>query len=214
VLKSSEELKMALLTELLNQLTPYGSYAYALIFLLLIACGFGLPMPEDIILITGGILAARGVCDFSLVVAASMVGVLLGDGIVFSIGSHFGPSFKTTRVYKRILPSKRELAVQGWFSRHGEKVIFFARFAPGLRTPLFLTAGIYGVPLWKFVALDGFAATISVPVWVWVGYLFGTNLEVLAERLGQLQYGMFDIVGGLLLLIIAGYYIKKKLFKV
>ena len=98
-----------------------------------------------------------------------------------------------------------------WFSKYGDKVIFFARFAPGLRMPLFLTAGMYQVSPWKFLALDGFAAIISVPVWIWVGYIFGANLETLEAKIQQFQLGIYSIVGGLLVIILATWYVKKKI---
>ena len=40
---------MKLIIELLAHLTPYGHYAYFIMFAILLACGFGLPMPEDVV---------------------------------------------------------------------------------------------------------------------------------------------------------------------
>ncbi|MDD9950356.1 MAG: DedA family protein [Zetaproteobacteria bacterium] len=201
---------MQLIIQLIENLTPYGSYAYLIMFGILIACGFGFPMPEDIILVTGGILSARGVVDFWVTVSVCMAGVLLGDGTVYSIGRILGPKIKGTYLYQKIV-GKREHKIQSWFTKYGDKVIFFARFAPGLRTPLFLTSGLYRVSPWKFLALDGFAAIISVPVWIWVGKIFGANFELLEQKITQMQIGIFGIIGGLLLFLIAFVYIKKKL---
>ena len=179
-------------------------------FAILIACGFGLPLPEDIPLITSGILAASGVIDFWGAVTVGMVGVLLGDFTIHMIGRKGGKRLKGTKVYRKIMNDKREKKVIQMFDRYGDKVIFFARFAPGLRMPLFLTSGIYRVPVWEFLALDGFAAAISVPVWVWVGNIFGDNLEVLNDKIKQVQGGTYIVLGSLLFIIIAYYWIKKK----
>ena len=35
-------------------------YGYAAVFAVLIACGFGVPIPEDITLVTGGIISGLG----------------------------------------------------------------------------------------------------------------------------------------------------------
>ena len=199
--------------ELLNSLTPYGNLSYLLMFAILLACGFGFPMPEDIVLVTGGILSSRGVTDFGITFAVCMAGVLVGDGIVFTIGQKMGPRIRETSFYGKIMSPDREAQVSSWFSRYGDKVIFFARFAPGLRMPLFLTSGIYQVPPWKFFFLDGFAAIISVPVWIWVGYVFGANLEALEKKIHQFQLGIYSVLGVCFLLLISFWYMKRRLKK-
>ncbi len=203
---------MDLILKLLNFLEPYGTLAYGLIIGILLTCGFGLPMPEDVVLITGGILASRGITLFHYTVMASMIGVILGDGVVFTIGRRVGPRLKTTFLYQKLLGSKNEERVAGLFKKYGDKVIFFARFAPGLRMPLFLTAGIYQVPAWKFFLLDGLAALISVPTWIWAGYWFGSNLELLEKKMHQMQMGLYSILA-LLLAVLLGYWLVKRTIK-
>ena len=200
---------MTLVIELMNQLSPYGTYGYIFMFLILLACGFGFPLPEDVVLVAGGLLASRAVTDFSTTVLITMAGVIIGDGIVFSIGRKMGPKIKETNFFNRIMPKKREQQVLQWFNKYGDKVIFFARFAPGLRMPLFLTAGIYQVPSWKFISLDGFAAIISVPVWIWVGYFFGSNLETLEQKMHQMQIGIYSLLA-IVLVSFAGILLVKK----
>ncbi len=204
---------MQQLIDLLNFLIPYGIYSYWIMFGLLIACGFGLPMPEDIVLITGGILASRGICEFWIVHATCMAGVMIGDGTIFFIGRHFGPSIKSKRFYKRILNKKNDSRVKLFFSKYGDKVIFMARFMPGLRMPLFITAGIYGVSPIKFFALDGLAAIISVPAWIYVGYIFGTNLELLESKIQQFQFGIYGVLAIAILLGVIFYYTKNRVIK-
>lgn len=186
---------MQLIIDLLDWLTPYGLYSYVIMFGILLACGFGLPMPEDIILVTGGVLAARGVTDFSATIVVTLIGVLLGDGIIFFLGRKYGPHIKTFPGFKKILTDKNDKKVREIFNKYGDKVIFVARFTPGLRMPLFLSAGIYQVSWFKFITLDGFAAFISVPLWVYLGYIFGANLELLNDKVHHFQYGIYSILG-------------------
>ncbi len=201
---------MQLIIDLLNFLTPYGTYAYVLMFIILLACGFGLPLPEDVILITGGMLASHHVTDYWVTLAVTMAGVLIGDGIVFMLGRHAGKKIKKTRLFKHIIKPGTDQKIQSWFSRYGDKVIFFARFAPGLRMALFLSAGIYHVPAWKFFTLDGIAATISVPLWIWLGFVFGSNLELLEAKIRQLQFGIYGVLGLLIVVLGLAWFIKKK----
>ena len=201
---------MNVLIDLLHFIQPYGTYSYFVILAVLLACGFGLPLPEDITLIAAGILASRDIIDFNKAVALCMFGVLLGDSIVFWLGSHYGSRLRGTKLFSIIMPERRDAAVKAVFQKYGDKVIFMARFMPGLRTPLFFATGSYHVSFWKFLFLDGFAALISVPLWVYVGYLFGANLEELEKVVRKAQVGIYAILALLLILFISAYFLKKK----
>ena len=69
---------MRALLDLLEFLMPYGTHSLIVVFLILLACGFGLPMPEDIILITSGILASHGVVQLHQAQLVCFAGVLIG----------------------------------------------------------------------------------------------------------------------------------------
>jgi membrane protein DedA with SNARE-associated domain len=201
---------MKLLINFLDFLMPYGTLSYFVIFGVLLACGFGFPMPEDIILVTSGILAARHIINLEIAMALCMAGVLMGDGIVFSLGRYQGHRLRNTRFFRWILPPKRDELVKSIFQKNGDKFIFMARFMPGLRTPMFFAAGTYKVTYWKFFLLDGFAALISVPLWVYVGYLFGANLEELEKVMRKFQHGFYLFLVGIILLVVVGLFLKKR----
>jgi membrane protein DedA with SNARE-associated domain len=204
---------MKLLIDLLQFIQPYGVYSYVVILAVLLACGFGLPLPEDITLVTAGILAAREIIDFEMAIAVCMLGVLLGDGIIFTLGSRYGVKLRSSKFFSIILPEKRDAAVKRIIQKYGDKVIFMARFMPGLRTPLFFATGSYHVSFWKFLLLDGLAAIISVPLWVYVGYLFGANLEELERVIKRAQVGIYVALAALILFFIGGYFLKKRFLR-
>jgi len=188
---------MQTLLQLLEFLQPYGSHSYVVMLAILILCGFGLPLPEDVVLITGGILASHGVTDFWGVVGICMIGVLVGDGTIFMLGRNFGPSIRNKSFFRKILSPERDQKVQEIIQKYGKKVVFMARFMPGLRTPIFFTCGSYRVSPWRFLMLDGLAAILSVPAWVYVGFVFGQNLEELEHRMRQFQFGTYALLAAL-----------------
>jgi membrane protein DedA with SNARE-associated domain len=143
-----------------------------------------------------------------------MVGVLLGDGIVFGLGSRYGTRLRNTKFFSIIIPERRDAAVKAVLQKYGDKVIFMARFMPGLRTPIFFATGSYHVSFWKFLFLDGFAALISVPLWVYVGFLFGSNLEELEKVVRKAQFGIYTALAFLIVLFISAYFLKKRYFRV
>jgi membrane protein DedA with SNARE-associated domain len=201
---------MQLLIDLLAFLEPYGTHSYIVMFGILLACGFGLPMPEDVVLITGGILASHGVTQLWLVNIVCMAGVLIGDSTIFWIGRTLGNQVKTKGVFKKVFTESRDATVRKVFDRYGNKVIFMARFMPGLRTPIFMTAGTYHVGFLKFIALDGLAALLSVPMWVYIGFVFGKNLEELEVKIRQFKFGIYSILALLVIIFVSYAFIKRR----
>jgi len=68
-------------------------------------------------------------------------------------------------------------------------VVMIARFLPGLRTPTYFTVGHAKLPFWEFLLFDGVAALVSAPLWVCLGFYFGSNIEEAARaarRFGHL----------------------------
>ena len=130
-------------------------------------------------------------------------------GIVFSLGRYLGPSLRQSGFFQYWIPPKREATIQKWFQNYGDQVVFFARFAPGLRMPLYLSSGLYGVSPWKFFFLDGLAATLSVPLWIWLGSFFGSRLELLEEKIQQVHLGLYGILGGFLGLSLLLWFLKR-----
>jgi membrane protein DedA with SNARE-associated domain len=154
-----------------------GPAAYAAILGILLACGLGLPVPEDITLIAAGMLAALKSISLFGAMLTGFAGVLAGDCILFFVGRKFGarvfllPFFRTIFTESRIAIARRRVLSNSKF------ICFTARFLPGLRAPIFLTSGVMGVSPIIFILLDGTAALISVPLWVYLGWILGDNLD-------------------------------------
>lgn len=189
--------------EVFNALLPiFTEYGYLAVFTMLLVCGFGVPVPEDVTLVTGGVIAGLGYADVNTMFAVGMAGVIIGDGMVFSIGRFKGPSVMRLKTVQRIITPERFLSAQEAFHKYGRWVMFVARFLPGLRTPVFFTAGMSKrVSFGTWLLMDGVAALISVPVWVYLGYFGARNFDWMFTILHRFQYGIFALlaVGGAVL---------------
>ena len=178
-------------------------------FILLLVCGLGVPVPEDIILITAGALSVADGRHWFEVAAIMYIAVLGGDSLVFLVGKHLGRRVRNSRwVRKRIFTPRKQMLVQRKFDQYGTIVLFVGRFLPGLRTPIFFTAGSMKVPYWKFLTLDGFAALISAPVFVWIVHWlwikFSDNEVLFQEALKKTnEWTTFIVVAIALLGLIA-----------
>ena len=71
----------------------FTQYGYAAVFVVLIACGFGVPIPEDITLIAGGVISGLGHSNVHIMVIVGMTGVLTGDGLMFMLKHLNGSGF-------------------------------------------------------------------------------------------------------------------------
>lgn len=177
---------------LLNHFQDGGAISLWGPFFILLVCGFGMPVPEDIILITAGALSASEGRQWEVVAALMYVAVIGGDTLVYCTGRFLGSRVMRTRWFRRILTVRKQEKVAALFARYGSIVFFVGRFLPGLRTPIFFTAGSIRANFWKFFILDGLAALISAPVFVFIGHWLwmtfgGDNWDPMIEELKKVQ---------------------------
>lgn len=185
-----------------------GLGAYAVIGGVLFACGLGLPIPEDITIIASGILVALGKISALGAFIVCMVGVLAGDAVLFFAGRKLGDQAFNLPIIRRFMTEKRIKLAKKNVVNNSAFICFVARFLPGLRAPTYLTAGAMGVKPLTFILLDGLAAIISVPVWIYVGWWLGDNWD---ENLAIVKRLHIYLVIGVLVLGVV-YFMTKKYF--
>jgi membrane protein DedA with SNARE-associated domain len=164
-----------------------GTGAYALVFGILVACGLGVPLPEDIALILGGVLAYQQAVHLPLMALVGFAGILAGDSLIYLAGRRIGVGAMQGPLKHVVTADKRD-RVEQLFRKHGQKVIMIARFFPGVRAVTYFIAGSARMRYWRFISFDGMAALLSAPAFVYLGYRLGGRLEWLIHRLrhGQL----------------------------
>jgi membrane protein DedA with SNARE-associated domain len=192
-------LDLSSLGETLKQLE--GTSAYVTIFGVLLACGLGLPMPEDITIVTAGYLAHKGNIDLVFGMLTCMMGVLAGDFVLFSLGRLLGPTFFSLPGVKFLFKPEQLEKAREKLRTNAKKICFTARFMAGLRAPIYLSAGMLGVKPTTFVFMDTLAALLSVPALTYVGYHFGSEIEAGFAYL--LQAKKYVAIG--LVLLISGF---------
>ena len=163
--------------EFLNNYSAHLIYAF--LFLLLLLCGLGFPMAEELVLLAGGVLVASGVLNPILMLLVNLLGVLIGDMFLFGLGR--GVSRRLSRSPRFTHWFAHKLARgRPFFARYGDATVFLARFIPGLRAPTFLIAGTMQMSLWRFVGIDTLAGLIFVPALGLLGYVFADQVDMIA----------------------------------
>lgn len=152
--------------------------SYAGIVIALILTGTGLPIPEEVLIIVAGAASSQGALNPWLTFASCLVGALVGDLATYGIGHHFGRNvIREHPWFARFVTPERERQIELMIQQHGLKVFFLARFLVGLRSPMYLTAGILRVPFRRFVLVDAVCATTVIGVFFSLSYVFADQIQ-------------------------------------
>ncbi len=162
-------------------------FTYLGIFVVLFVAGLGVPIPEELPIITAAVLAHQELARWWIALPVCIAGVLSGDVVLYWSGRHWGERLLNWRVARLVLNAERETRLKAAYRRHAIKTVFTARHVMGLRAAAFLTAGIARVPFGKFLAVDSLAALLSVPVGFGLAYFFTDQLEQVMADVHRVQ---------------------------
>ncbi len=182
------------MTSMLSRLASIlASHPHPFTFALLVLTGIGLPLPEDVILLAAGAVVSWGRTGYYPIVGVALLGVLVGDLILFLLGRRYGPRLLARGPFRYLAGRRRVERAREMLARRGAGAVFLARFVAGIRFVVFFLAGAGGMPTATFVLLDLSGALLSVPLVVLVGYVFGANLE---GALGFLHAHRWEVLTG------------------
>jgi membrane protein DedA with SNARE-associated domain len=133
-------------------------------------------VPSETIVITAGVLSSSGDMSLPLVIMFAAAGAFLGDNTAYLIGRHFGEPIK-----RRFFSSDKAKKRLGWADRQlverGGEIIVVARFIPGGRTAVTLSAGGLKMPWRRFATFDAVAAIVWASYAALLGYIGGKRFE-------------------------------------
>lgn len=188
----------------------YGPTPYFLIFGILLACGLGLPIPEDITLFAAGLSAYYGMTNIWGVIIVAYVGVIIGDSLIFWLGATYGRKLTKRWFFHKLLPDERLNSVRTRFHKRGNGLIFAARFMPGLRAPIYFSAGTLHLPYRLFLFYDGIAALISVPTTIGAVYYFGDELDKVVRVTQKIEHSIFFFIAAVILAVAGKWYLTHR----
>jgi membrane protein DedA with SNARE-associated domain len=183
-------------------------------FTVLMLCGLGLPLPEEVTLIGCGLLLAQGQVDFVAITLVCSAAILLGDSIPFVLGRRYGLAALKTRWVARILHPERFAQLERKFAEHRNWAIFTCRFLPGLRIPGYFVAGTLGMSWLRFLLLDSLGVLVSVPTSIWVAFLFfrefGEELEGAARAVSEFNHVVLAGVAVLVVVVVVWKRLRRR----
>ncbi len=171
-------------------------YVYLGMYAMMIASAFGVPIPEELTLISVGFLAFMGsrpdlfpppspdasVVNMHHAALLAFIGVVASDTLIYGLGRKYGTKMLTYKRTQRMFPPSAQMRVARWTQSYGPLAVFVFRFTPGIRFPGHLFCGIMKYNFWKFLLVDGLAALVSVPTQIYLLALYGDHILLVLKQ--------------------------------
>jgi membrane protein DedA with SNARE-associated domain len=192
-----------ILNPIVNAATEFiGSTGLPAVFVLMALESACIPIPSEAIMLFAGFSASKGELTLFGIVAAGVLGNLVGSWIAYAVG-YYG-RLDLLEKNRLIHVNRKHLKwADDWFARYGSATVFFSRMLPIVRTFISLPAGVARMPFWRFSAYTLLGSIPWVLMLAIVGEQVGHNWEDWRHRLGYLDYVVAGaIVAGIAYLIV------------
>jgi membrane protein DedA with SNARE-associated domain len=164
------------------------------VFILMALESACLPVPSEAIMLFAGSSVAAGDLTLFGVVAAGVLGNLVGSWAAYAVG-YFARLDLLEKNRLIHLPPRYLKWADDWFERYGDATVFFTRMLPIIRTFISLPAGVAKMPFWRFTLLTLLGCIPWVLMLALVGQAVGENWE---EWRGHLHYLDYAVVAAVL----------------
>lgn len=200
----------------ISQYAYQPEIVYLGVFALMLASGFGLPIPEEVTIISVGILAFMGanpqlfpppypnapVVNGYEVAIFTLLAVFISDQLVFWIGRLFGRKFIGLKGIRLFFTPQVMEKIESFVKKYGSFAAFLFRFTPGIRFPAHVILGMTHFSAWRFAIIDGIAALISVPTQILLVYHYGESILTILYK--------FKVVVGIFIGLALIYWLVQK----
>ena len=184
---------------LLDLVTAYGPWVYALLFLIVFAeTGFVVTpfLPGDSLLFAAGALAATGALNAPTAFALMATAAFTGNAVNYTVGRLVGPRvFNATDdrgISHRLLNREHLKRAHAFFEQYGGKAVILGRFVPIVRTFVPFVAGAAEMRSAAFVFFNLIGAIGWVGLCLGAGLLFG-NVPIVKENFSLVTIGIVAV---------------------
>lgn len=179
----------------LDFLAQNAQQAHWLFFSLLMLAGLNLPISEDLVVLSGAVVAATVVPENTYKIFAFIfLGCYLSDWLSYWVGRALMPWMKRRRWLVKIVDNRRIAKISKFYSKYGIFTLLLGRFIPfGVRNFLFMSAGMGRMHFGKFIAVDGVACLLSNTIWFTIAYSLAENYESVLSYMKQTNIIIFSL---------------------
>ena len=159
-------------------------HGYAVLFGWVLLEQLGLPIPAAPLLIAAGALARAGKMNLTFAVTLAFIAVILADLFWYSLGRYRGGRILKLLCRISLEPDSCVRRTENLFVRHGVRSLLVAKFIPGLNTAAPSLAGVFRMPVRRFLIFDSLGGFLWVVTVTSLGLILGDQLERIALRWG------------------------------
>ncbi len=175
---------------------------------------FLFPIPEELILFTGGLLSAgHGQMVWLPTLICGIFGVFYTDYWFFILAKLFGQNFLKNRIVRKFFSEKKQEEALHLVFKYGVWAVFIVRFIPGgIRNPVFFICGLSKIKSRNFIIASLSGATIVAQFSFWLGYFLHDTIqspEILFDNIKQ----NFQLGLGIIVLLFLLFLLVKKIFQ-
>lgn len=191
-----------------------AQYGLLLIFLNVLVEQAGVPVPAVPTLVVAGALVANGQISLVGVLLVTLLACLLSDLMWYWAGRHFGAGVMRILCRISLSPDTCVRKSERHFQRWRGQVLLIAKFVPGLSTVAPPLVGAMGLPVSRFVLLDGLGSLLWAGVAVGAGYVFHAQIDrVLAALANTGTVALAGVFGLLAFYILAKWWQRRRLLR-
>jgi membrane protein DedA with SNARE-associated domain len=167
------------------------------VFLLMAAGSACIPIPSEAVMLFAGFNVSNGDQTLLGITLAGLAGNMAGSWLTYAVGYYGRIDLLEKNRLIHLSPSRLEW-VDGWFQRHGDATVFFARLLPLVRAFISLPAGVAKMPFWRFTWLTALGSLPWVLGFGLLGRAVGDNWEQWRHHLQIFDYLTVIAVIGLI----------------
>jgi membrane protein DedA with SNARE-associated domain len=167
------------------------------------------PIPADVIVVVGAVIAGAGGADPGWLFIVVWISNVASALLVYLLGLRYGAGFFQTRLGTFLLAPPQVAALSRAYRRFGFPIIFLSRFLPVFRPIVPVFAGVARVPFLATALPVGFASALWYGLLVYAGSAAGANWQRVLEMLADLG-GWLWIAAGALLALLGWWWLRTR----
>lgn len=187
-------------------------HGYTLLFAWVLIEQLGLPIPAVPLLLAAGALAGSGRMNLAVAVSLALIAVVWADVFWYCLGRFRGGRILKLLCRISLEPDSCVRRTENVFQRHGAHSLLVAKFVPGLNTAAPSLAGIFRMPVRRFMLFDSLGGLFWVLTFTGLGFIFSDQLEQIAAYFSRWGGWLVVVLAGSLAAYILWKYVQRRRF--
>jgi membrane protein DedA with SNARE-associated domain len=209
------------IAQIFSQYAYQPLWVYGAIWFFMILSAFGLPLPEEVVLISAGYVGYMSLhpdeyppptlgaphVNVYLLAFVALGAVVGSDLVIFYLGHRYGRKILRMKFFARLVSEQRLDKIQAWTQRYGFWTVPIFRFTPGIRFPGHLMCGAMGLQLSRYLAVDFTAAALTIPTQILLISFYG---KVILDQFVKFKYLLIALLISGLCVFFARKFLRQK----